>query len=396
MSRRGVRRLINFNENIDRKNTRSLKWDGMKNLFGREDLLPMWVADMDFRPPKEVSDALKEKVDHGIFGYTIVTESLNEAICDWTNTRHDWSIKPEWLLYSPGVIPSVHTAIQAFTEPGDKILVQSPVYTPFFHMIERNSREVAISQLILKNGRYEIDFDDFEKKLGSGVKMLLLSSPHNPAGRVWEKEELIKIAELCKKYNVLIASDEIHADLVPAPHKHIPIASLDESFADITLTFMAPTKTFNLAGVQASFMVVPNKTLRTKIAAVQASDGFSMLNTFGSIAMEAAYRHGGAWLDEVLEYIRSNIDYVKETISSQLPDLDVIDPEGTYLVWIDCRKLGLSDAELKKRILEKGKLALNFGHAYGPGGEGFVRMNVACPKETVIEGVKRLQMALGK
>ncbi|WP_313431534.1 MalY/PatB family protein, partial [Siminovitchia terrae] len=358
--------------------------------------LPMWVADMDFRPPKEVSDALKEKVDHGIFGYTIVTESLNEAICDWTNTRHDWSIKPEWLLYSPGVIPSVHTAIQAFTEPGDKILVQSPVYTPFFHMIERNSREVAISQLILKNGRYEIDFDDFEKKLGSGVKMLLLSSPHNPAGRVWEKEELIKIAELCKKYNVLIASDEIHADLVPAPHKHIPIASLDESFADITLTFMAPTKTFNLAGVQASFMVVPNKTLRTKIAAVQASDGFSMLNTFGSIAMEAAYRHGGAWLDEVLEYIRSNIDYVKETISSQLPDLDVIDPEGTYLVWIDCRKLGLSDAELKKRILEKGKLALNFGHAYGPGGEGFVRMNVACPKETVIEGVKRLQMALGK
>lgn len=388
--------MINFDENIDRKNTRSLKWDGMKSGFGREDLLPMWVADMDFRPPKEVIDALRERVDHGIFGYTIITDSLNRAICDWTSTRHGWNIKQEWLLYSPGVIPSVHTAIQAFTDPGDKILVQSPVYTPFFQMIERNSREVANSPLVLKNGRYEVDFDDFEKKLESGVKIFLLSSPHNPAGRVWEKEELTKMAELCRKYNVLIASDEIHADLVPAPHKHVPIASLDESFADITLTFMAPTKTFNLAGVQASFMVVPNKKLRTKMAAVQASDGFSMLNTFGAIAMEAAYRHGGTWLDEALKYIRSNIDYVKAEIGSHLPDLEVIDPEGTYLIWIDCRKLGLSDAELKKRILEKGELALNFGHAYGPGGEGFVRMNVACPKETVIEGVKRLRTALGE
>ncbi|GIN19862.1 cystathionine beta-lyase PatB [Siminovitchia fordii] len=388
--------MMNFDENIDRKNTRSLKWDGMKNLFGREDLLPMWVADMDFRPPKEVIAALKERVDHGIFGYTIVTESLSEAICDWTSTRHNWNVKPEWLLYSPGVIPSIHTVIQAFTEPGDKILVQSPVYTPFFHMIERNSREVVNSPLILKNGRYVIDFDDFEKKLRDGVKIFILSSPHNPAGRVWEKEELTTIAELCKKYDVLIASDEIHADLVPAPYKHVPIASLDESFADITITFMAPTKTFNLAGVQASFMVVPNKSRRSKIAAIQASDGFSMLNTFGAIAMEAAYRHGSAWLDQALNYIQTNIEYVKKEVGTHLPDLKVIDPEGTYLIWIDCRKLGLSDAELKKRILEKGELALNFGHAYGPGGEGFVRMNVACPKATVIEGVKRLRMALGE
>lgn len=389
-------RLINFDETIDRKNTRSLKWDGMEKLFGKEDLLPMWVADMDFRPPQEVIDALRDRVDHGIFGYTIVTDSLAEAICEWTKTRHDWNVNPEWLLYSPGVIPSVHTAIQAFTEPGDKILIQSPVYTPFFNMIKSNSREVANSPLVLKNGRYEVDFEDFERKLGSGVKMFLLSSPHNPAGRVWEKDVLLKMAELCKKYNVLIASDEIHADLVAGPYQHVPVASLDESFADITITFMAPTKTFNLAGVQASFMVVPNKSIRTKLQAVQASDGFSMLNTFGAIAMEAAYRHGNAWLDEALKYIRSNIEYVKEEISTHLPELEVIDPEGTYLIWIDCRKLGLSDAELKKRLLEKGKLALNFGNAYGPGGEGFVRMNVACPKSTVIEGMKRLRASLGE
>ncbi|VEF47123.1 class I and II aminotransferase [Bacillus freudenreichii] len=389
-----MRQLINFDVDIDRKDTRSMKWDGMKKVFGRDDLLPMWVADMDFRPPQEVIDAFRERVDHGVFGYTIVTDRLAEAICNWTKMRHDWDIKPEWLLYSPGVIPSVHTAIQAFTNPGDKILVQSPVYTPFFHMIERNSREVANSPLVLKNGRYEIDFEDFEEKLSNGVKIFLLSSPHNPAGRVWEKEELTRLAKLCKKYNVLIVSDEIHADLVAAPNKHIPLASLDESFADFTMTLMAPTKTFNLAGVQASFTVVPNKNLRTKVAAVQASEGFSMLNTFGAIAMEAAYTYGGTWLDGALKYIRSNIDYVKEEIGSQIPLLEVIDPEGTYLVWIDCRKLGLSDAELKKRILEKGRLALNFGNAYGPGGEGFIRMNVACPKETVIEGVRRLKIAL--
>lgn len=389
-----MKSLINFNINIDRKNTHSMKWDGMKKLFGSDDLLPMWVADMDFRPPQEVIDALRERVDHGIFGYTVETSGIAEAICNWVRLRHSWDITPESLLYSPGVIPSIHTAIQAFTEPHDKILVQSPVYTPFFEMIESNLREVVNSPLVLKNGRYEIDFEDFESKL-NGVKIFLLSSPHNPAGRVWEKDELMKLAELCKKYNVLIVSDEIHADLVAAPFKHIPLASLDESFADITLTFMAPTKTFNLAGVQASFMVVPNKKLRKKMATVQASEGFYTLNMFGSIAMEAAYTYGKNWLDEALEYIRSNINYVKEEIGSQLPLLEVIDPDGTYLVWIDCRKLGLSDAELKKRILKKGKLALNFGKAYGPGGEGFVRMNVACPKETVIEGVKRLKVALG-
>ncbi|MFD1707806.1 MalY/PatB family protein [Siminovitchia sediminis] len=384
---------MNFDDQIDRKNTHSLKWDGLKKLFGSEDLLPMWVADMDFRPPQEVIDAFQERVDHGVFGYTIISDQLSETVCNWVKSRHSWPIQPEWLLYSPGVMPSIHTAIQALTEPGDQILLQSPVYTPFFHIIKSNGREVVNSPLVLNNGRYEINFEDLEIKLSSGVKMLLLSNPHNPSGRVWRKEELFQVAELCEKYGVWIASDEIHADLVLKPHKHTPVASLSESIADITLTCMAPTKTFNLAGVQASFMVVTNKECRRKLEAVQAMDGFHMLNTFGAIAMEAAYKHGGPWLDEALQYIRSNIDYVMKEIGEKIPKVEVINPEGTYLIWINCRQLGMSDDEIKKRLLNRGKLALNLGNAYGPGGEGFVRMNVASPRAMVEEGIKRLQIA---
>jgi cystathionine beta-lyase len=385
--------LAEFDKYINRKNTQSLKWDGMKAIFGKDDLLPMWVADMDFSPPKAVLEALGQRVKHGVFGYTIATEGTRGAIVDWLKNRHGWDISPDWLLFSPGVIPSIRMAIQTFTEPGDQVLLQSPVYTPFFQMIERNGRKVCNSPLVLNHNRYEIDFADFEEKLKSGVKLFLLSSPHNPAGRVWSREELSEMVRLCKKYGVLIAADEIHADLTASPYKHVPIASLDRSAAEKVLTFMAPSKTFNLAGLQASYMVIPNAELRRKVTAALARDGFSMLNTFGQIAMEAAYRHGGDWLDAAIAYIRGNIALVKEETEKHLPELSVIEPEGTYLVWIDCRKLGLPDPELKKRLLEKGKLALNFGDAYGPGGEGFVRMNVACPREIVQEGMNRLKKA---
>lgn len=385
--------MVDFDKYINRRNTKSLKWDGMKAVFGKDDLLPMWVADMDFAPPAAVLGALEKRVKHGVFGYTIATDSTREAMIDWLKNRHGWDVSPEWILFSPGVIPSIRMAIQTFTEPGDKVLLQSPVYTPFFQMIERNDRIVCNSQLLLKHNRYEIDFADFEEKLKTGVKLFLLSSPHNPAGRVWTKNELSEMARLCQKHGVLMAADEIHADLVALPYKHIPLATLDRSIADMTLSFMAPSKTFNLAGLQASFMVIRNAELRKKMAAAQARDGFSMLNTFGQVAMEAAYRHGKSWLDAAMAYIRGNIELVKEEITRNLPEMSVIEPEGTYLVWIDCRRLGLSDAELKKRLLEKGKLALNFGNTYGPGGEGFVRMNVACPRDIVKEGLNRLRLA---
>ena len=335
----------NMDNIINRKNSLSVKWDGMKAVFGKNDLLPMWVADMDFRPPEEVLNAMKQRLEHGVFGYTYVGDSTANAISNWVSKRHSWDIKQAWLNYSPGVVPSIGTAIQAFTEPGDKVLLQSPVYTPFFTMIESNLRGVVNSPLQLINGRYEIDFVDFEDKLKTGVKLFLLCSPHNPGGRVWTKEELVKMAELCKKHEVIIASDEIHADLVAPPYKHIPIGSLEPSYSEFILTFMAPSKTFNLAGLQASYMIIPNAKLREKIKAIHLKEGFFTLNTFGIIAMEAAYQYGEPWLDEMLAYIHSNVELIKNEVALHLPELEVIEPEGSYLVWIDCRKLELSDEE---------------------------------------------------
>ncbi|MCR2823150.1 MalY/PatB family protein [Lederbergia panacisoli] len=385
--------MNNFDANIDRKNTSSVKWDGMKAAFGKNELLPMWVADMDFRPPQEVIDAMKKRVEHGVFGYTIIGDKTAKAIINWTKKRHQWEIKPSWLMYSHGVVPSLGMAIRAFTEVGDKVLLQSPVYTPFFNMIESNMREVINSPLIFKNGRYEIDFADFEEKLKSGVKLFLLCSPHNPSGRVWSKEELVKMAELCREYGVTIASDEIHADIVAAPHRHIPISSLDPSYSNFIVTFMAPSKTFNLAGLQSSFIVVQNPDMKKKLEEIQKKEGFHTLNTFGIMAMEAAYEYGEKWLDDALAYIKENIDFLKKGIEKELPELEVIEPEGTYLVWVDCRKTGLSEKELRERLIEKGGLAVNFGNSYGQGGDGFIRINTACPRSIIEEGIKRLKLA---
>lgn len=382
--------MYNFDEIIDRRHTASLKWDNLEQLFGDSDLLSMWVADMDFRPPKEVLDAMKERVKHGVFGYTIIEQDTIQSIQNWLLTQHGWEVQPDWLLFSPGVVPSIGMAVQAFTEVGDKVMLQSPVYTPFFNMIKTNGREVVNSELKLVNGRYEIDFEDVEEKLKSGIKLFLLCSPHNPGGRVWTQEELVQLAELCKKYNCIIASDEIHADLVYEPIKHIPIASLNEDYQDFIVTFMAPSKTFNLAGLQASYMIIPNRELRKKLSEVMKSQGVSQLNTFGVLAMKAAYDHGQQWLNEVKAYIKGNIDYVKEELEKHVPEIEVLVPDATYLIWIDCRKIGLSDKELRERLLKKGKIAVNFGYAYGPGGEGFFRLNVACPRKIVEEGIKRI------
>ncbi|OAK67806.1 MalY/PatB family protein [Lederbergia galactosidilytica] len=385
--------MYKLNEKADRINTSSLKWDGMKPAFGNNELLPMWVADMDFSPPIAVIEKLKERIDHGVFGYTIANENTAQAIVDWTSKRHGWEIQPEWILYSPGVVPSIGMAIQAFTEVGDKVLLQSPVYTPFFNMIENNMREVVNSPLKLVNGRYEIDFADFEEKLKSGVKLFLLCSPHNPGGRVWSKEELTKIAELCKQYGVLIAADEIHADITFAPYQHFPLTSLDPSYQDFVVTFMAPSKTFNLAGLQASFIVVPNQEMRKKLILIQQTVNLTSLNTFGMIAMEAAYRDGEEWLNECIDYIEENINLIDEVISQSIPELEVMRPEGSYLVWIDCRKTGLNDKQLRDTLLEKAKLAVNFGASYGKGGEGFIRLNPACHRSIVEEGLNRLKLA---
>jgi cysteine-S-conjugate beta-lyase len=385
---------FNFDKVIDRSKSSSVKWDSTKNVFGTDDVLPMWVADMDFHPPEEVIDAIRDRIDHGVFGYTFVPFSVTEAIQDWMKNRHDCEFKKSSIVFSEGVVPSISSAIRAYTEKGDRVLVHSPVYTPFFNMVKNNDRTLVTSNLIYENDRYELDFEDFEAKLKDGVKMFILCNPHNPGGRVWTRDELERIGDLCLKYDCLIVSDEIHSDLVFKPNVHIPIASIKEEFKEITTTFIAPSKTFNLAGIQASAAIIPNKELKAKFKEVQQQQGFFTLNTFAIAGMEAAYRKGEEWLEELLTYLDENMQLATQYINENLPALKPMKADATYLLWIDCRELGLSDEELKEKLLYKGKLALEPGTKYGEGGEGFVRMNLACPRETLNEGLKRLKIAL--
>jgi cystathionine beta-lyase len=386
--------LTIFNEKINRFNTASVKWERTKEIFGAEDVLPMWVADMDFRPPRAVINKINDRAEHGIFGYTFVPESTAESICDWLRKQHNWSIHPEFLLYSTGVVASISTAIQAFTEPGDKVLLTSPVYTPFFDMIKLNGRTVINSPLVIKDGRHEIDFEHFEKELRSGCRLFLLCNPHNPGGRVWRKEELEKIGELCLQYNCLIVSDEIHSDIVYKPFKHVPIASLSPEFSKQTVTFIAPSKTFNLAGLQASAVIIENADLRSKFHGVQVRQGHFSLNTFGVIGMEAAYRNGREWLEGLLDYLQKNKQAAIDYLSEYLPMISCMDPEGTYLLWLDCKGVNLTDKELSQTLIHKGKVALEPGKKFGPGGEGFLRLNFGCPRDVLDDGLQRIRTAL--
>ena len=386
--------MSSFEHVIDRRGSSSVKWDRTKEVFGYGDVLPMWVADMDFAPPEPVIEALKKRMEHPIFGYTYAGASTAGSVKEWMAKRHGWEIQSSWVQYSPGVVPALATIIQALTEPGDKVLIQSPVYPPFFNLVKENGRVVENAQLVYSNGEYSIDFTAFEKALQNRVKLFLLCNPHNPGGRVWTKEELTRIASLCKEYGVVIASDEIHSDLIYRPHHHVPIASLPEGDADAIITCIAPSKTFNLAGLQASAMITKNEEIRNKIAGIHAKQGFFTLNALGISAMEAAYRHGEEWLEDVIAYLEENVSITRAYLKEHLPSLHLVEPEGTYLLWIDCSKTGLSDEDLKDRLLRKGKLALEEGTKYGEGGEGFVRMNIACPKETLLEGLDRLRTAL--
>lgn len=379
-----------FDEVHDRLNTRSLKWDMRKNVFQSEDVLPMWVADMDFKAPEAVNEALIARARHGIYGYTMFDKDIKQAIINWVHNRHGWLIEPEWINASPGVVNTLHMAIQALTERGDKILIQTPVYTPFYQVILAHDRELVKNSLIYKDRYYTIDFEDFEEKLKSGVKAFILCSPHNPVGRVWKKEELQKIAELCLAYDVLILSDEIHADLTFPNEKHIPIASLSDEIAQQTITCMSPSKTFNLAGLQGSFAVTPDKKKQVKLAKAFQKQGLYMLNTMAITAMEAAYKHGASWLDELRTVIKRNREYVVSMFDKHAPSLKVTKSEGTYLLWIDCSALGMDAKELKKFMIEKARVGLNAGIDYGEEGRQFMRMNIACPRKTLEEGVIRI------
>ncbi|GEN88688.1 MalY/PatB family protein [Oceanobacillus sp. FSL W8-0428] len=380
-----------FEEVHDRKQTKSMKWDMLQMRFQSDDVLPMWVADMDFKAPEAVNQALIQRAEHGIYGYTVIDEDVTSSVTDWLKNRHGWDIEPEWLNYSPGVINTLHMALQAFTEPGDKIMIQTPVYTPFYNIINVLDREIVKNPLIHQDDYYTIDFEDMENKLASGVKAFILCSPHNPVGRVWTEKELRKMAELCLQYDAMIFSDEIHADLVFQGHKHLPIASLSTEIADKTITCMAPSKTFNLAGLQASYAITPNKENKEKLTNAFLRQGFNnSLNGMAVTAMEAAYRHGQPWLEELLEVIQSHTEYIKEMFAADAPELKVTKSEGTYLVWVDCSELNMDKKELNRFMIDKGRVGLNPGQDYGVEGDAFMRINVACPRATIEEGVKRI------
>lgn len=374
----------------DRKNTRSVKWDNLEPIFQTTDVLPMWVADMDFKAPQAVNDALIRRAEHGIFGYTVIDEDVKGSIVNWVERRHQWTIDQEWLSFSPGVVTSLHIAIQAFTEPNDKILIQTPVYTPFYNVIKQHDREVIKNPLVYKDNYYQIDLVDFEEKLKQGVRAFILCSPHNPVGRVWKKQELTEMARLCLKYDVLILADEIHCDLIFKDQRHIPIASLSDEVADQTITCMSPSKTFNLAGLDASYLITTNKEKRDKINTQFSKQGINMLNTMGNTALEAAYVHGDAWLDELVDVIEGHRKYVIDMFESHAKELKVVQSEGTYLLWIDCDALNMNSEELKKFMIENAKVGLNPGIAYGEESQTFMRMNIACPRSTLEDGVNRI------
>lgn len=379
-----------FDEVIDRKGTCSEKWDGLKKHFGTDDVLPMWVADMDFKSPPEVIKLIVERSKHGIFGYPVRTESYYEAIINWVRERYGWEIKGDWIVDVPSVMPGIAAAILAFTSQGDSVMIQPPVYPPFFEVIESLDRQVLPNRLQLGE-KWHMDFSELESQLPS-AKAFLLCNPHNPVGRVWTAEDLLSLSRACLKAGVPILSDDIHCDFVYPGHKYTPLASLDEESLMNTVTFMSASKTFNIAGFKNAYAIVPNAEMREKLSKILKGLHFGSGDLFGILGLEVAYRYGKDWLDELILYLEENRDIAVSAL--QKAGVDVISPEGTYLLWLDLRKLGLSQDELMKFLIEKAKLGLNDGLNFGPDGAGFVRMNIGCPRKILREGINRLVRAL--
>ncbi len=379
----------NFDEVISRENTASIKWDVVAEDNGVK-ALPYWIADLDFKAPIEVIEALKERIEHGIFGYTAYSETLIPTVKNWISKRYDWNIEDEWISYTPGIVSAILYAIECFTKAGDSILVQTPVYPPFLQVPTDNNRKIIENNMILNNGKYEIDFKDFEEK-AKNAKLFLLSNPHNPSGRVFTKEELEKLGNICVKNNILIIADEIHSDIIYKGYKHTPIASLSEEIKNITIACYSASKTFSLAGLATSIIVIPNKEIRDKFNEYLNVRHISV-NVLGKVALEAAYQYGEDYLFELMNYLESNRDFLIDYMNRYTPKIKPIKAEGTYLIWLDCRELNLNDEELKK-FFKKAGVELNSGYTFGDAGKGFMRFNIGCPRETLVKGLERIKSA---
>lgn len=386
---------LDFDTVTDRKNTCCLKYDFATQRKMPEDLLPLWVADMDFKVSSYIQEAIWKQTEHGIFGYSEVQNEYFEVVKQWMSRHYDWQVERRWLLKTPGIVYALAMAVQAFTKEGDGVMIQQPVYYPFSEVIEDNGRKIISNTLVQdENGRYVIDYEDFEEKIVSEkIKLFLLCNPHNPVGRVWSEEELIRLGDICYKHHVIVVSDEIHADFV-FKGKHHVFANLKEKYKEIAIVATSPSKTFNIAGLQVSNIFIPNPELKSKFRKRIDASGYSQLNVMGLVATKAAYEYGDEWYEAMLQYVGENIAYTKRFVEEKIPGVKLVETEGTYLLWLDFRELKLSEEELEDLIIKKAKLWLDSGKIFGAAGKGFQRINVACPRKTLEEALTRLEKAV--
>lgn len=380
----------NFDEEIERRGTDSVKWDAVPIRWGRTDLLPLWVADMDFRTPPFVMDALRKRLEHEVLGYTFACEEWYTSIINWLQQRHGWTVEKKQLIFAPGIVRGIAFALHCFTDPGDKVMVMTPVYHPFFLVTKRNNREVVYSPLVLRDGQYHIDFDRFCADV-QGCKMLLLSNPHNPGGRVWTQAELAQVAEICAESGTLVLSDEIHADLTLPPYKHLVYPLASEKARMNSLVFMSPGKAFNMAGLASSYCIIENDALRKQFLTYMEASEFNEGHFLAYLSVAAAYSGGAEWLDQVITYIQGNIDFTAAYLQTNIPAIKLIRPQASYLIFLDCRELGLTQKELVNFFVDGAHLALNDGAIFGKEGEGFMRLNVACPRSLLTQALQQLK-----
>ena len=393
-----------FNQICDRKNTNCFKWDFIQSIFGNADVIPMWVADMDFPVATPIVEALKRRAEHEFYGYTKASTDVIQSVVDRMWDKYAWKIKPEWVVFTPGVVPALNITVRMLTHPGDEIILQEPVYYPFFPAVTLSGCQIVNNQLKLINGRYEMDYEDMEHQFHARIGMLpvpnrikaiMLCNPHNPVGRLWNKEELTKLGDIAIKHGVVVISDEIHCELLFKDHQHTPFASISEEFEQNSIVCMSPSKTFNLAGLEVSSIIIPNKKLRHLF--INTRTGIlPEPNLFGYTALEAAYRFGDEWLDQLLDYLQGNLDFLLKYFANRIPKIKVIKPQGTYLIWLDCRDLGMDDMTLRNFMRDKAKVGFDDGFLFGSGGSGFQRMNIACPRPILEEALIRIETMVNK
>ena len=384
----------NFDEAPCRENTNCLKWDKREEVFGRAGVIPMWIADMDFSTPPFIMEALRERLNHEVLGYSYRPDSYFNAFISWVSELHGWNIRQEWIEFSPGVVPALNLCTLAYTSPGDEIIIQPPVYPPFYGAVNDHGRKLIFNPLAETDKGYIMDPDGLRRVITPKTRMLILSNPHNPVGRVWSTDELSVLVGICSEKGIIILSDEIHSDLTLPGMKHVPLASVSEKAASVTVTCMAPSKTFNLAGLSTSSMIISDPELMERYRKTLIGLHMHLGNIFGNVASEAAYTHGREWLEQLMLYVEGNVDLVMDFCRDRLPVIRPVRPEATYMIWLDCRAMGMSGDELNRFFVENAGVGMNEGSRFGPGGEGFMRMNLACPQATVLRALEQIETAI--